>query len=89
VPSINETFPSYRDAPSWIGIVGPAGMTRSLVERLNGAIVKTMNLPEVHAAYDKLGLRVIASSPGELGAAMRSGSEQVARLVKQANIQPE
>ena len=89
VPSINETFPTYRDAPSWVAIVAPAGLPRPVLDRLNGAIQKTMALPEVRANYDKLGLRVIASSPEELGAAMRSGAEQVGALVKRIGIKPE
>lgn len=89
IPSINETYPAYQDAPSWIGLLGPAGLPRPLVDRLHGAVSKAMALPEVRAGYDKQGLRVIASSPEELGAAIRVGSDQVAKLVKTVGIQPE
>ena len=89
IPSMNETYPSYRDAPSWIGLLGPAGMQRPVVDRIHGAVVKSMASPEVRAAYDKQGLRILASNPEELAAALRSGAEQVGKLVKAVGIQPE
>jgi tripartite-type tricarboxylate transporter receptor subunit TctC len=88
-PSINETYPNYRDAPSWIALMGPAALPRPLVDRLHASVVKSMNLPEVRASYDKMGLRILASSPEELAAAMRSGSEFVGKLVKTIGLQPE
>ncbi len=89
IPSMNETYPNYRDAPSWIGLLGPAGMQRPLVDRIHGAVVKSMTSPEVRAAYDKQGLRILSSNPEDLAAALRSGAEQVGKLVKAVGIQPE
>lgn len=89
VPSINETYPNYRDAPSWIALMGPAALPRPLVDRLHTSVVKSMSLPEVRASFDKMGLRILASTPEELAAALRSGSEFVGRLVKTIGLQPE
>jgi tripartite-type tricarboxylate transporter receptor subunit TctC len=89
VPSINETFPGYRDAPSWIGLLGPGALPKPLQDRLHASVAKTMSLPEVRGGYEKLGLRVIASTPEELHTAMRDGGEQVGRLVKAIGLKPE
>lgn len=89
IPSINETLASYQDAPSWIGLMGPAGLPRPLIERIHSAVAKTVASPDVRAAYEKQGLRIIASSPEELATAMRNGTDQVGKLVKAVGIQPE
>ncbi|MFM9971217.1 MAG: Bug family tripartite tricarboxylate transporter substrate binding protein [Burkholderiales bacterium] len=89
IPSINETYPNYRDAPSWIGLMGPAGMTRPLVDRIHGAVAKSMGSSDVRAAYEKQGLRIIASSAEELANAIKTGSEQMGALIKAVGIQPE
>src|SRR5688572_22667844 len=45
VPPIGETVPGY-EARGWNGILGPAGMPKTIVDRLHGEIVKVVKSPE-------------------------------------------
>jgi len=47
VPTLDESGIPGFDLSSWWGIVGPAGMPRDVVEKLNAAINKTLNSPEI------------------------------------------
>jgi tripartite-type tricarboxylate transporter receptor subunit TctC len=89
IPSISETFPGYREAPVWTALLGPAGMPRPIVERLHGAAVKALAHRDVQAGYERLSLKTIGGRPEELAEVLRSESDQVGRLVKRLNIQPE
>ena len=50
IPTMDESgMPGYSEAGSdlWYGIVGPAGIARPVVDKLNGEIVKALRSPEL------------------------------------------
>ena len=89
VPSITDTLPGFRPAPLWFGMFAPAATPRPIVQRLHGAFVAALNVPEVRAQYETGGFRVIGSTPEELGARMKSDLELTAGLVKAVGLKPE
>ena len=52
-PTIGSVFPGYA-AESWFAIVGPAGMPADVVARLNEAVTKAVQLPEVQKSFAHL-----------------------------------
>jgi tripartite-type tricarboxylate transporter receptor subunit TctC len=42
VPTVAETFPGF-EVQSWLGLLAPAGTPRPIVDRLNNAMVRTLN----------------------------------------------
>ena len=71
---------------NWNGIVGPAGMAREIVSRLQREIVRAINLPDVKEKISAQGNFVIGDTPEQFAAFIRAESDKWARVVKQAKI---
>lgn len=89
VPTLDESgFRGY-DRSGWYGVLGPAALPKAVVARLNGAIEKVVNTPEVKQAFAKQGLQAQTSTPEQFGAVIRDEVVQSAKLVKLAGVKPE
>ncbi len=89
VPVIGETVPGFAMPAGWHGILGPAGMPRPIVARLNGEIVKIMTSSEVKEKVGASGLDATGTTPEEFGETVRNDYALFGKIVKTLNIQPE
>jgi len=64
VPTIAESLPGYEVA-LWNAILAPARTPADIVNKLNEAIVKVLNLPEVRARLAEQGSEPVGNSPAE------------------------
>jgi tripartite-type tricarboxylate transporter receptor subunit TctC len=79
VPTLAESgFPDFSFA-TWQAIVGPAGLPREVVQRLNGEIVKAMATKEMKDRFLSFGTDAETSTPEELG---RFLAAEVAKIRK-------
>ncbi|MFO0519792.1 MAG: Bug family tripartite tricarboxylate transporter substrate binding protein [bacterium] len=62
LPTIQEAGFKY-DTRGWYGFVGPAGLPKPLVARLNEALVKTLASAEVRERFSAQGIDGIGSTP--------------------------
>jgi tripartite-type tricarboxylate transporter receptor subunit TctC len=86
VPTVAESgLPGYAVEP-WFGVVGPAGMPREVVSRLNLAISAGLKSPDVVQRFDALGYEPIGGTPEQFAATIRSDIVLYARIVKAAGI---
>src|SRR3954449_4832445 len=85
VPTVGETVPGY-EMTVWYGAFGPAGMPQDVVARLNAEIGRALFLPDVTKKMADIAVEVASSTPGELGARMRSDSEKWGKIIKSLNI---
>ncbi|MGZ5232898.1 MAG: Bug family tripartite tricarboxylate transporter substrate binding protein, partial [Burkholderiales bacterium] len=69
------------------GFVGPAGMPKPIVDKLNGALVAAMRDPENHKALVTSGAEPIGSSPEEHAASIRSEIDKWRKVARDANIE--
>ncbi|MGO4809020.1 Bug family tripartite tricarboxylate transporter substrate binding protein [Cupriavidus sp. 2MCAB6] len=86
VPTMAEAgFPGV-DSTEWYGVVAPAGTPKNIVARLNGEIVKALNMPDVHARLANKGFEPAGGTAEQFSALI--GAEQVswASLVRQLNL---
>ena len=88
VPTIAETVPKY-DSRSWIGVLVPVGTPRDIVNRINAALVKVVNAPDVRQALIDQGTDPETNTPEEFGKYIRDEIVRAARIVKAAGIKPE
>ncbi|MEO8925357.1 MAG: tripartite tricarboxylate transporter substrate binding protein [Caldimonas sp.] len=66
VPTLAESgYPSFAFA-TWQAVLGPAGIPRDVVEKLNAEIRKIVGAPEVKAQFLTLGTEASSSSPDAL-----------------------
>lgn len=88
-PTVSESgLPGY-EAYAWAGMIGPAGMQREIVARLNKEIVATLNQKDVIDRMLAEGTVPTPSSPEEFTAYMRSELKKWGAVVKLAGIRPE
>ena len=88
-PTVAESgLPGY-EAYAWAGMIGPAGMSRDVVARLNKEIVATLNQKDVIDRMLAEGTVPTPSSPEEFTAYMKSELKKWGAVVKLAGIKPE
>ncbi len=88
-PTMAEAgVPGY-DLSNWYGMVAPAATPKAIVDKLNGAMVKVMALPEVQKQLAGAGMEAISSTPAEFGKHMATERARWADLIAKANIRPE
>ena len=88
VPSMAETVPGY-DTEVWWGLLGPAGMTRDLVEKLSHDFVAALNTEAVKERLTKLGASPIGSTPQQFDAKIRADYRKWGPIIEAAGIKAE
>jgi len=78
-------LPGY-DAASIMCIFAPAKTPAALVGLLNREIVRVLNKADVKERFIKAGSEVVASSPKELAAAMKSDMATMGKVIRDAGI---
>lgn len=81
VPPVADTLKGFA-IDTWWGLVGPAGMPRDAVQRLNQAFVAALNSPEAKARFAGLMAEPVPSSPDEFAAFMRAELAKYEKVVK-------
>ena len=89
LPTVTASgLPGYE----WIGMTGmfvPAKTPARLISRLNQETARFLNRSEVKERFFSIGMEVVASSPEEFAAAVKSDMSKVANVVKDAGIKLE
>jgi tripartite-type tricarboxylate transporter receptor subunit TctC len=88
LPTMADTIPRF-ESRSWIGVLMPAGTPKDVVARVNAAIQKIVNTPEVRKALIDQGADPETNSPEEFARFIREEVGRAARVVKAAGIKPE
>lgn len=81
VPPVAETLRGF-SIDTWWGLVGPAGMPRDVVQKLNQAFVAALQSPEAKARFAGLMAEPVPTTPDEFGAFMRSELAKYEKVVK-------
>ena len=89
VRSMSEIIPAFRKPSSWFGFLGPPGLPREIVTRLNADFVKALNAPDVAAKLEDNGMTVLGGTPAQFAALMQDGIARYGAIIKAAGIQPE
>ena len=89
VPTMREAGVPGFVVSSGFSWIGPAGLPRPVVEKLNGALVKAVNDPAVRKELIARGADPIGSSPEQHAAFIKAEIEKWHRVAKQAGISPE
>src|SRR4051812_13918922 len=64
-PTVEEAGLKGFEVDLWLGIFAPAGLPADVLARLNGALITTLQNPEVKTALAKVGVEPRGTSPGE------------------------
>jgi tripartite-type tricarboxylate transporter receptor subunit TctC len=89
VPTVSESgVPGYEVAV-WFGIVGPSGMRPEIVRKLNAEINAIFAMDDVKRRFAEQGVEPAGGSPDRFAVHLRNEIQKWAKVVKDANIQPE
>jgi len=81
-PTIAEAGVKGYDASLWLGLLGPAGLPKDVVSRLNTEVAKLLKSSELQAQFRKIGTEVVYRDPANWGAYIKSEREKWAKVVK-------
>jgi tripartite-type tricarboxylate transporter receptor subunit TctC len=74
---------------NWFGVFGPARLPKELVAKLHKSVIDATNSPDMRSKLNALSLEIIASTPAEFDAHLKSELEKWGKVVKAAGIKPE
>lgn len=85
VPPISSVIKDF-EATNWIGIIGPAGMPKDVVAKLNEHIVKALRSPEVMQLADERGIEVVGSTPDAFARIIAADTAKWGEVVRESKI---
>jgi len=86
VPTLDESGLRGLDVSQWWGLLGPAGLPREIVTKLNADLGEIVKLPATRARMAELGMEPVGSSPAQLGELIHADITKYRKVVKEANI---
>ncbi len=86
VPSIAESgYPGYSHM-TWIGLLAPAGTPHAIVQRLNAAVAKVLQTPDVRQRITAIGAEPVGKSPEHFEAMLKADYVATQKLVAQIGL---
>ena len=86
VPTVAESGLPGFDVTSWNGIAAPAGVPAPIVAKLTKAVNTALELPDVQATGQRLGMVMRGSSSDELKARLKADIAKWSDLIETAHI---
>jgi tripartite-type tricarboxylate transporter receptor subunit TctC len=83
-PTVAEQGMPGFETGSFQGVVGPAGMSRETVQKLNAELIKTLSSDEMKERFAKQGTEVRTGTPESLGQWLRTEQARWAKVVKES-----
>jgi tripartite-type tricarboxylate transporter receptor subunit TctC len=88
VPTVAETLPGY-DVELWFGTMAPRGTPPAIVNRLNAAINKALERPDMKKNLEVQGMIGTGGAPEKFGARIRRDYDRWVKLVDEVKIKVE
>lgn len=88
VPPIADTLPGY-EFTTWLALLAPKGTPAPVVATLSERLRSTLHTPETTRRFADRGLDMIASTPEELGAHLKSEVQKWGRVIKERGMRAE
>ena len=89
LPTVSEAGVPGFQSGSWQGLLAPAGTPPDIVAKLNDAVVKVLNEPEMKQRLADQGAEVVANTPEEFAVFIREDTAKWAKIVKDSGIKVE
>ena len=89
VPTVAESGLKDFSIATWFGLLGPAGMPADLVARIQRDVARVLASPDIRNRLVDLGVDIVANSPEEFSAYLRTEIVRYAKVIKDAGIKPE
>lgn len=87
-PAVSETLPGF-DFASWSALVGPPGMPRDVVNRINAAMAQVLKQPDIVEQLKVGGSVPLVMTPDEIKAHLDGEVTKWIRVARDAKIEPQ
>ncbi len=89
IPTLAESGLPGFEVTSWYGVIGPAGMPRDIVMRLNGDINKALASPQMKERMVALGVEGTPGTPEQFADFIRRDTAKWAKVIKESGAKPD
>jgi tripartite-type tricarboxylate transporter receptor subunit TctC len=86
VPTFVEQGYSRLSVSEWLGLLAPAGTPEAIVQKLNSAVNRAMQMPDTRESLRKLSVEPKAVTPQEFKTFMAEETRKWARVITDADI---
>jgi tripartite-type tricarboxylate transporter receptor subunit TctC len=86
VPALAELMPEFRRPETSHSILAPAGTPRAIVNQINKAIARVLDLPDVKERLQAIGFVASPSTPEECDRILRAQIETLSQVVRDAGL---
>lgn len=86
VPTFKEMGLEPVNRMAYYGIHGPKGLPKEVVDKVNAAVKKTLELPDVRKRIEDTGSIIVANTPEQFAAEARAEFEVYKRVVQQQKL---
>jgi tripartite-type tricarboxylate transporter receptor subunit TctC len=86
LPTLDESGLKGYENSSWSAVGAPAGTPAAVVARLHKEFVDILHMPDIQKRHAEVGAEIIASTPAEFHAYLKSELVKFEKLVKAAGI---
>ncbi|HEY0224079.1 MAG TPA: tripartite tricarboxylate transporter substrate binding protein [Pseudolabrys sp.] len=83
LPTIGETVRGYL-APTWTGVIAPAGVPRPIIDKLNAAINKVLTTEAFKTKFAVIGDEPAGGTPEDFAAIIKADSAKWADVIKRS-----
>ena len=89
VPTVAESgYPGF-ESVSWMALLAPGATPKSVAERIRSEVIKALQHADMETAMVRLGLDPETGTQAELAARIKSETEILAGVIKEAGIRPD
>jgi tripartite-type tricarboxylate transporter receptor subunit TctC len=86
VPTLVEAGFTGFDTTVWFGLMAPAGTPQPIINKLYSETARVLAQNDVRKHLQHLGMEIVANTPPEFAAIIKSEIPQWAKLIKDAGI---
>ncbi len=86
IPTMSEAGVKGYESSTWYGVLGPKGMARPVVMKLNSEIIAVLNIPDVNERLLNEGAEPVGNTPEQFGAFIASEIVKWGKVLKAAGI---
>jgi tripartite-type tricarboxylate transporter receptor subunit TctC len=88
VPPLNETLPGY-EVELWFGVMVPRGTPPAVIDRLNAAVNRFLQDPDMKKNLEAQGMIGSGGTPQRFGERIRKDYDRWVKVVREQNIKPQ
>lgn len=89
IPTFSEAGLSGYEVNAWYSIHAPAGVPAAIISRLNGELVRILQLPDIRQRLQQLGSEPVGNTPAEFAKFVKVENDKYASAIRESGAKVE